>query len=171
MGSARPWLLGGLAALAMHAATTNAFAQSDYDKQSDGQFTGLALITDDPNWHLQFQRPSTPAIDGRDHFKAGESGTLALIFSNAEPRQGNVKIVCDVIAFDPQGSRKIVDAGPCYEGPYAGPNILHPTLLDLNFTIGPNDPKGLAGFRIVLRDAYSDRKVELAVAFTQGEGQ
>jgi hypothetical protein len=138
------------------------------DKQSDGAFTGLAMLTDDPEWYTQFQRPETPQINGRDHFDAGELGVLAILFSNAEPRDGVVKVMCDITSFDPDGSQLVVDSGPCYEGPYNGPNILHPALLTLNFRIGPDEPAGRAGFEITLRDAYSGRAVDLAVAFTQG---
>ena len=154
--------------LASLALTGIATAQSSSDKASDGQFTGIALITDDPNWHQQFQRPETPEISSVDHLAAGERGTLAIIFSNAEPRDGVAKIVCDVTVFDPSGSRLIVDSGPCYEGPYAGPNILHPTLLDLSFGIGEDEPEGEAGFEITLRDVHSGRVVDLIVGFTQG---
>jgi len=138
------------------------------DKGSDGTFTAIALITDDLAWHEKFRQPQTPQIDGRGHFAPGQRGALALIFSNAEPRQGKVKIACDVTAFDPAGSRVLVKAGPCYDGPFAGPNLLHPTGLDLHFTIAPDDPQGLAGFRVTLRDLHSGRAVDLEVSFTQG---
>jgi hypothetical protein len=154
--------------LSCFALTGGAMAQSSSDKASDGQFTGIALITDDPEWHQLFQRPETPEISGVDRLAAGEKGTLAIIFSNAEPRDGVVKIVCDVTAFDPSGSQLIVDSGPCYEGPYAGPNILHPTLLNLSFGIGEDEPEGKAGFEVTLRDAHSGREVDLVVGFTQG---
>ena len=154
--------------LALLLLSGTALAQSSNDKASDGEFTGIALITDDPNWYQMFQRPETPQIRGVDRLAGGERGTLAIIFSNAEPRGGVVSIVCDVTAFDPAGSRLIVDSGPCYEGPYAGPNILHPALLDLSFGVGQDEPEGKAGFKITLRDAHSGREVELEVGFTQG---
>lgn len=160
-------LIGGLF-LAYCALSSGAMAQSSSDKASDGDFTGIALITDDPNWYALFQRPETPEISGVDRVGGGERGTLAIIFSNAEPRDGVAKILCDVTAFDPTGSRLIVDSGPCYEGPYAGPNILHPTQLDLSFGIGEDEAEGEAGFEITLRDVHSGRVVELTVGFTQG---
>lgn len=138
------------------------------DKASDGQFTGIALITDDLNWYDTMRRPQTPSFEERDRFVVGEKGALAIVFSNAEPRDGVVRIVCDVTAFDPDGSRLIVDSGPCYEGPFAGPNLLHPALLDLKFEIAPGDPTGRAGFQITLRDAHSGRSIDLEVDFTQG---
>jgi hypothetical protein len=142
-------------------------AQSS-DKDSDGVFTGIALITDNPRWHELFQRPEVPQISGVSRLTAGERGTLALLFSNAEPRNGMVKIACDVTAFDPNGSRSVVESGPCYEGPFSGPNILHPTLLDLSFAIGADEPEGQAGFKVKLRDVHSGRTVDLTVSFTQG---
>ena len=137
------------------------------DKQSDGDFTGIAMLTDDPKWYEQFQKPETPEISGQSEFGPGEKGSLAIIFSNAEPRGGVVRVMCDITAFDPEGSRVVVESEPCYEGPYAGPNILHPALLTLNFGIGPDEPAGRGGFAITLRDAHSGRQVDLHVAFTQ----
>jgi len=149
-----------------------ALAQSSgSDKQSNGTFTGIALITGDLSWYELFRRRETPHIRGQDHFKPGERGALAIIFSNPKPHEGVVRVICDVTAFDPQGSQLVVDSGPCYEGPYLGPNILHPALLDLQFEIGANDPSGRAGFEIALRDGHSGRQVDLAVSFTQGAGE
>ena len=162
--------VAALTVIILGAAATQSLADSA-DKGSDGDFTGIALITDDAAWHRQFQQAQTPQISGQDHFGPGDRGTLALIFSNAEPRQGIVRIACDVTAYDPGGERMIVASGPCYEGPYAGPNILHPTLLDLTFTIGADDPPGEAGFKITLHDENSGRSVNLDVSFTQGAGE
>jgi hypothetical protein len=141
------------------------------DKDSDGAFTGIALITDDPRWYDLFAQPETPNISGKDEFAAGDRGALALVFSNAEARDGVVRVTCDVTAFDPSGSELIVNDGPCYEGPYNGDNILHPALLDLQFEIGPDDPTGRAGFEVTLRDAYSGRTVDLRVEFSQRGGE
>ena len=169
------FLAAGLLAFASVAMPGIAAAQSpggsESDKKSDGQFTGIALITDDPGWYESFQRPETPRITGRDHFGPGESGVLAVIFSNATPRQGMLKVTCAITAFDPKGSHALAVSQPCYEGPFAGPNILHPAQLDLRFKIGPDDPAGQAGFKITLHDAYSGREVHLAVSFAQGSGQ
>jgi hypothetical protein len=153
------------------AAKAQSLSGSESDKKSDGQFTGIALITDDPGWYERFQRPETPQITGRDRFGPGESGALAVIFSNATPRQGMVKITCEVTAFDPKGSHALAVSKPCYEGPFAGPNILHPAQLDLRFKMGPDEPAGQAGFKITLHDAYSGREVHLTVSFTQVAGQ
>ena len=46
-----------------------------HDKQSDGRFTGIAMITDDLDWYDRFQRPEPPEISGRDRFEAGEAGS------------------------------------------------------------------------------------------------
>jgi hypothetical protein len=154
--------LGNAAALAQSSQTT--------DKESDGSFTGIALITDNLSWYELFQRPEPPEISGKDQFGTGERGSLAIIFSNAQPREGTVRVECDIRAFDPNGSRTVIESGLCYEGPYAGDNILHPGLLDIQFEIGPNDPPGRAGFEITLRDANSPRSVTLTVEFTQGTG-
>ncbi|SFZ84745.1 hypothetical protein SAMN02983003_2190 [Devosia enhydra] len=137
------------------------------DKASDGQFTGIAMVTDHLDWYAMFARPQTPRVSGQSHFPPGRQGALALMFSNAEPRNGVVTITCGIEAFDPDGSRQ-VHSGPCYEGPYRGPNIIHPTLLDLQFKIGPNERAGLAGFRITMRDAHARKTVGLAVSFIQG---
>ena len=159
-----------VATFALGAGAAHAQSPDGHDKQSDDQFTGIAMITDNLDWYDLFQRPEPPEISGQDRFDAGERGSLVLIFSNAEPRDGVARIICDITAFDPEGSRLVVDSQPCYEGPYRGPNILHPALLDLRFEIGPSDPAGLAGFRILMRDARSGRRVGLEVAFTQGAG-
>jgi hypothetical protein len=158
----------GLAVVALLASTAGVLAQGA-DKQSDGRFTGYAAITDDLKWYDRFQRPETPAIHGQDLFKPGDRGSLVILFSNAEPRQGAVKVECDIVSFDPKGSSKVVDAGTCYEGPYHGDNIFHPALLDLQFEIGENDPAGAAGFNVTLRDVNSGRSVDLSVAFKQGK--
>ncbi len=156
---------------AILAAAAPAAAQtSSSDKDSSGQFTGIALITDDPNWRELFKRPETPQISGASRFKPGQRGVLAIMFSNAEPRQGRVRVICDVTAFDPKGSHSVVRSAPCYEGPFAGPNILHPVALDLQFEIGADDPAGRAGFEVTLRDAHSRREVELHVTFIQERG-
>jgi len=166
----RRFLFGLVVASLVLFSNIGAWAQDGSDKQSDGDFTGIAMITDDLEWYDLFQRPETPEIKGQDRFEAGQRGSLVIIFSNAEARDGVARIMCDITAFDPEGSRLVVDSQPCYEGPYNGPNILHPALLDLQFEIGPSDPAGQAGFRITLRDAHSGRAVELEVAFTQGAG-
>lgn len=141
------------------------------DKASDGQFTGLLLVTDDLDWYDMFQRPEPPSFEGKQHFSPGEKGSLAIIFSNAEPRDGVVRVLCDITAHDPEGSRQVADDQLCYEGPFYGPNILHPALLDLRFEIGDDEPAGQAGFSVTLQDAYSDRAVDLEIAFTQGPSQ
>jgi len=151
--------------------STAAFAQSvdrGLDKASDGQFTGLLLVTENLDWYDMFQRPEPPAFDGKEHFGPGEKGSLAIIFSNAEPQDGVVRVLCDITARDPDGSRQIADNQPCYEGPFLGPNILHPALLDLRFEMGADEPAGEAGFDVTLRDAGSGRQVDLSVSFTQG---
>lgn len=155
--------------LALVGSLSSATAQSGSDRQADGDFVGIAMITDDLRWHELFQRPEAPRINGQDRFGPGDRGALAIIFSNAEPRNGAVRIECDITAFDPDGSYTVVDSGICYEGPYYGDGILHPALLDLQFEIGEDDPPGRAGFEVTLRDANSRRDVDLAVAFTQGE--
>lgn len=145
-------------------------AQQDagFDKDSDGQFTGLAIITDDAKWYEQFARPETPQITGKSSFGPGEAGALALLFSNAKPQDGAAEIRCDITAFDPEGSRQIANGDVCYKGPYLGPNILHPTLVDLRFAMGQDEPEGKAGFKITMRDVHSGRTVDLNVSFTQG---
>lgn len=150
--------------------TGSSLAQQDtgFDKDSDGQFTGLAIITDDAKWYEMFSRPEVPQISGKSSFGPGEAGSLALIFSNAEPHDGTAEIRCDITAFDPEGSRQIANDDVCYKGPYSGPNILHPTLIDLRFAMGQDEPAGKAGFKIRMRDAHSGRAVDLNVSFTQG---
>lgn len=154
--------------------TAAAFAQpadGGIDKVSDGDFTGLLLVTDDLDWYAMFQRPEPPSFEAKEHFGPGEEGSLAIIFSNAEPRDGVVRVLCDITAHDPEGSRQVADDHLCYEGPFFGPNILHPALLDLRFEIGDDEPAGQSGFSVTLHDAHSDRAVDLEIAFTQGSGQ
>lgn len=145
-------------------------AQEDrgLDKASDGRFTGLVVVTDDLDWYDMFARPEVPQFSGRSHFVPGDWGSLAIIFSNAEAIDGQVEIRCDIEAFDPSGSKQVATDHVCYAGPYRGPNILHPTLVDLRFSITVDDPPGPAGFKVTLRDAISDREVALEVGFTQG---
>jgi hypothetical protein len=156
-------LVGGLLSSA-------ASAQSDIgiDKASSGRFTGLAVITDDLDWYDMFSRPETPSFSSKPHFAPGEWGALATIFSNAEAHDGKVEVRCDIDAFDPTGTRQVVRDAVCYEGPYRGDNILHPTLADLRFQIAPEDPPGEAGFLVTMRDAHSGHEVELRVSFEQG---
>lgn len=138
------------------------------DKASDGDFTGILLVTDDIDWYAMFQRPEPPQFVSKPHFGPGERGALAIIFSNAEAVQGGVEVMCDITAHDPEGSRPVAVDRPCYEGPFFGPNILHPALVDLQFAIGDDEPAGQAGFTVILRDAHSSRQVTLDVSFTQG---
>jgi hypothetical protein len=160
-----------LALVALLALSTSAQAQSGADKASSGRFTGIAIVTGDLKWFRLFESPEPPEIRGKDVFRPGERGTVALIFSNAQPRGGIVRVECDITAFDPKGSSVIVDDAVCYEGPFYGDNVLTPALLDLQFEIGKNDADGLAGFKIVLRDVNSGRRVNLAVAFDQDTGK
>ena len=153
--------------LAFAGFSAGALAQDGADQKHDGKFTGIAMVTKDLKWFELFTKPETPEIRGHDKFGPGERGAVALVFSNAEPRQGIIKIECDIAAFDPEGSKQVLDSGVCYEGPYYGNNVLHPALLDLQFEIGDDDPAGRAGFRITARDVHSARSVKLNVAFTQ----
>lgn len=139
-----------------------------FDKQSDGQFTGLAFITGDAQWYEAFSRPEVPRFSGKTTFAPGEEGVLALIFSNAEPRNGMVEIRCDIEAFDPESTREVASDVLCYQGPLYGPNILHPASLDLRFVMGEDEPPGPAGFRITMRDAHTQRTVILEVSHIQG---
>lgn len=143
-------------------------ADSGLDKQSDGRFTGLVVVTNDLNWYEMFSRPEVPQFSGKSHFAPGDWGSIAIIFSNAEPQDGHAEIRCNIEAFDPSGTKQVAMNEVCYAGPYRGPNILHPALIDLRFGITAEDPPGPAGFRVTLRDAHSDREVALEVGFTQG---
>jgi hypothetical protein len=160
----------GLAFAALLAGSSVAVAQplQPIDRESSGNFTAIAIVTSDIGWYDLFRRPETPHIRDTEHFAAGQTGALAIIFSNAKPRDGKIKVECDVTAFDPKGSSTVVDGGTCYEGPYFGDGVLHPALLDVRFDIGPNDPPGRAGFKVTLRDAQSGRRVNLEVGFVQG---
>ncbi|MEQ1900029.1 MAG: hypothetical protein ABL866_04790 [Devosia sp.] len=161
----------GLALALALAVSTGALAQSGSDKDSDGKFTAIAIVTGDLNWFKLFESPKTPVIKGKDVFGPGEQGTVALIFSNAKPNGGTVRVECDISAFDPKGSSVVADDAVCYEGPFYGENVLTPALLDLRFKIGKNDPDGRAGFKITLHDVNSGRRVTLNVAFEQDTGK
>lgn len=165
--------LAGLVFLASLGMSAIAAAQPDaaFDKRSNGRFTGQAFVTDNLDWYEMFSRPEVPRVNMKSQFAPGESGSLGIIFSNAEAREGTVRVECDVTALDPEGSRVVVSAGVCYEGPYFGDNILHPALLDLRFRIGADDPPGKSGFKVTLRDAHSRRSVNLQVTFMQGKGK
>jgi hypothetical protein len=145
-------------------------AQDDADQKHDGKFTGIAMVTKDLKWFELFSKPETPEIRGAGKFVPGERGAVALIFSNAEPRGGKIKIECDVTAFDPDGSSQVAKSASCYDGPYYGDDILTPALLDIQFEIGKDDPDGKAGFHITARDVYSGRSVKLSVTFVQDTG-
>lgn len=170
----RPVLTLAMALLAVLGCASGAVSQTTdggIDKASDGAFTGLLLVTDNVDWYDMFQRPEPPSFEAKEHFGPGEPGSLAIIFSNAEPRDGQVRVLCDIIAHDPEGTREVATNQVCYEGPFFGPNILHPALLDLRFEMGGDEPAGRAGFSVALRDAYSGRAVDLEISFTQGAGQ
>ena len=51
-----------------------ALAQEDrgLDKASDGQFTGLLVVTDDLDWYDMFARPEVPQFSGKSHFMPGD---------------------------------------------------------------------------------------------------
>lgn len=159
-----------LIAGALFAVASNAMAQEarPSDKKSDGQFTGIALVTNDPVWYKQFNRPEPPSLAQISHLLPGERGVIATLFSNPTVQNGRVKIECTITAQDADGSSKSFPTGVCYEGPARPPNVLYPSLLDLQFEITENDVYGLAGFDIQMQDAYSDREVLLSVTFMQG---
>lgn len=167
-GLIRAIALAVLLALGGAGAAFSQAADTGMDKQSDGRFTGIAVVTDNIDWYDMFQRPEPPQFDGKSHYGPGEQGSLAIIFSNPEPRDGVVRVLCDITARDPAGARQVAADAVCYEGPYLGPNILHPALLDLRFETGDDEPAGQAGFSVELRDAHSGRAVTLDVSFTQG---
>ena len=171
LGLIRAIALAGLLALgSAHTALAQA-PDTGMDKQSDGRFTGIAVVTDNVDWYEMFQRPEPPQFDGKGHYGPGDRGSLAIIFSNPEPRNGVVRVLCDIVARDPAETRRVASEAVCYEGPYLGPNILHPALLDLRFEMGADEPAGQAGFSVTLNDAYSGRAVTLDVSFTQGPGR
>jgi hypothetical protein len=160
----------GLVLVAMLAVAPTAASDTSVNKQNDGKFTGIAMVTSDLKWFKLFESPKTPEIKGKDSFRPGEWGAIAVIFANAEPRKGVVKVECDITAFDPKGSTVILKGGKCYEGPYYGDFVLTPVLIDLHFEIKADDAPGRAGFKITLRDVYSKRSVKLTVDFQQDTG-
>lgn len=137
------------------------------DKKSNGQFVGIALVTDNAQWYRLFERPEPPHINGKSSFKPGESGAIAVIFAGAENRNGRVTVECSVTAIGVDGKRKKFPAGICYDGPARPPGILYPSLLDLRFTIAAQDPRGISTFEIGLRDKVSGRGVTLKVSLMQ----
>lgn len=162
------WVRAVLAVIAsLVCASALAAEPRSTDKASSGAFTGIALVTDDPNWFELFRRPETPEISGKDSFRPGERGVIAVLFSNAEPENGRVAVSCEITAYEPDGTSSRYAPGPCYDGPALPDNVLYPTALDLQFTVGPNDQNGLAGFRIVLRDLNGGQSVALDVSFMQ----
>lgn len=142
-----------------------------HDRASNGDFTGIALVTDDLNWFEQFSRPETPQIHGQDRFVPGETGAIAVVFSNAAAKGGQVLVQCALSFTDVDGSTRDLPPGTCYEGPAYPPDVLYPSLLDLRFTISEEDPAGLVGFTIGLTDVNSGRSVELEVSFYQGAAE
>ncbi len=172
-GGRRPMraALGGLVLALLVSGAALAQSPGGTDKQSDGRFTAIAIVTDNLAWHDLFRRPEPPQISGKSRFGPGDPGAVAIVFSNATPREGNVRVECDVTAFDPAGSSVVVDSGVCYEGQYYGDDVLHPVPLDLQFAVGPNDLSGRAGFEVTLRDVYASRSVELNVDFMQDTGK
>ena len=165
-------LVGALLFLTVFGGQVFAQPPDGHDKQSDGRFTGIAMITDDVSWYDLFARPEAPQISGRDVFTPGVRGSLVLIFSNAEARDGNAQVECDITAFYPEGKRVVVvEGGVCYQGPYRGDGILHPALIDLQFEVEAGDPAGRSGFEITMRDDNSNREVELTVAYTQEQAE
>lgn len=163
-------LIGAIVLLATLAASAQS-PDRGMDKASDGAFTGLLLVTDNLDWYDMFQRPEPPSFEAKEHFVPGEKGALAIIFSNAEPSDGVVRVMCDISTYNPDGRQQVVDNQLCYEGPFYGPNILHPALLDLKFEMADDEPAGEAGFSVTLRDTNSGRSVDLDIAFTQGPAQ
>jgi hypothetical protein len=141
------------------------------DKASDGVFTGLALVTKTLDWYDQFKKPETPHIEGKSRFASGETGAIATLFSNAQVKNDRVLIECEIKSFGPDGSTHSQPSGVCYDGPAQPPNTLYASLLDLRFKIGDDDPVGLAGFEILMRDLNSGRSVKLKVSFLQGSAQ
>jgi hypothetical protein len=141
------------------------------DKASNGRFTGIALVTSDLDWFDKFQRPETPQIKGKSSFGPGESGAIVTLFSNAEVRNGRVRVECQITAFQPEKERRTYPPGPCYDGPARPDNVLYPSLLDLRFSMGEDEPAGISGFDIVMRDLHSGRSVKLRVSFLQGQTQ
>jgi hypothetical protein len=166
----RPLVVAVIVLLSSMAAWAQS-ADRGMDKASDGQFTGLLLVTDNLDWYDMFQRPEPPSFEAKDHFVPGEKGALAIIFSNAKPRDGVVRVMCDISTYNPDGRKQVADDQLCYEGPFYGPNILHPALLDLKFEMAEDEPAGEAGFSVTLRDANSGRSVDLDISFTQGPAQ
>lgn len=172
----RPARLAGLiAAIVLLTSTLCASAWGaeprSMDKNSDGAFTGIALITEDLNWFETFQRPETPQFSGKDSLKPSEKAAVATFFSNPRVESGRVRVRCSVTAFEPSGETRALPSGMCYDGPPLPPNTLYPTFLDFKFGVGEDDARGIAGFRITMRDLNSGREVTVVVSFMQDTGQ
>jgi len=138
------------------------------DKQSDGQFTGIALVTNDPVWYEQFNRPETPSLAQITSVAVGERGVIATLFSNPTLKNGNAKVECSLSVTQPDGTSQNLPSGICYEGPARPANVLYPSLMDIQFEVTATDPVGFVTFNINMKDAYSDKAVTLTVTFLQG---
>lgn len=152
-------------ALAFAGSASTALAQTIV-KADDGTFAVAAMITTDPTWRERFTENAWPRVD-KAIFAVGESGTLALVFANAEIRNGEASIVCDVTLYDDRVEKVIAEKTPCYQGPAGVPGMANPVMVDWTFTVLAGDALGKAGFRVTITDAHSGRAIPVDVSYAR----
>ncbi len=139
-----------------------------YDKKSDGDFTGVVVVTDRLDWFETWKTSGQADLTARDRFAVGESGAVAIGFSGAEETGGRFRVACSAVVIDVTGEEKTLGSSLCYDGPSMAPDVLIPASLNLKFKISEKDVPGLVTLKIMLDDLHSGRKVAPVVYFFQG---
>jgi hypothetical protein len=161
-------VMGGVLACAAMptAALAGGAAAAPIQKASASGFTVIAVITTDLRWLEKWSKPGAPNFQEVGTLKVGDKATLALLFSDAQLRNGRALLQCDVTIVDESdGSVKKSPPHVCFDAnAKAPPHTLIPTLLEINFTVAPADKPGLLRFQIGVTDQNRHVRVPVSVS-------
>jgi hypothetical protein len=139
--------------------------ESDAVKSRDG-FNAMLLITSDPDWHDEWNTPSThiPHFNESHTVKTGGELNILSFFSNPLLDQnGFASISCDFSVIRPDGSFSVNEKSfECFKTKLeTDPTNLYLSVASLKFVSEETDPKGIWKVEVVMRDL--NRGVELTL--------
>jgi hypothetical protein len=154
-------------ASALAAAPVAASASNPAFRQTIDGFTGLLVVTVDPDWKRKWDTPSgsTPNFKQADTVKAGQRVSVLSFFSNPKlSAQGRADVTCELTVMRPDGSvaNRQADA-VCFRGPIPGDPkhvYLSEPVIDL-----ASDEVGRWTVRVVLKDNLRNVAVPLEATF------
>jgi hypothetical protein len=134
-------------------------------KSRDG-FNAMLLITSDPNWHDEWNTPSSHIPHFNESHKAKTGGELHILSFFSNPlldQDGFANISCDFSVIRPDGSLSVNEKNfECFKTRLeTDPANLYLSTASLKFVSEETDPKGVWKVEVVMRDL--NRGVELTL--------